>query len=56
MMRTNVISLDGLIHQPFNWMKNTSSTYRTAYLTKKESLKPCLHPRKKTLKKKEKMF
>ena len=36
MMRTTVVSLDGLIHHPFTHMKNTFSTYRTAYLTLKE--------------------
>ena len=53
MMRTTVVSLDGLIHHPFTRTKNTFITYRIAYLTLKERLKPCPHPKKKTLKKKK---
>ena len=57
MTRTTVISRDGLIHHPFTRTQNTSSTYKTAFLTSKGRLKPCQHPKKKTLKKKKnKMF
>lgn len=59
MIITTISSPHGLIHHPFTYFKNTSTTYKTTSLTNRGGLKLCTHLKKETLKKKkmkEKIF